>query len=56
MRFWPPITSPQSTQPLIGSFSNRAIFYMAKYEILQLPIVGEALTWTGRIPGPPWRA
>jgi 1-acyl-sn-glycerol-3-phosphate acyltransferase len=36
--------------PLIGSFSNRAIFYMAKYEILQIPIVGEALTWTGGFP------
>jgi 1-acyl-sn-glycerol-3-phosphate acyltransferase len=36
--------------PLVGSFSNRAIFYMAKYEILELPIVGEALTWTGGFP------
>jgi len=36
--------------PLIGSFSNRTIFYMAKYEILQIPIVGEALTWTGGFP------
>jgi 1-acyl-sn-glycerol-3-phosphate acyltransferase len=35
---------------LIGSFSNRAIFYMAKHEILQIPIVGEALTWTGGFP------
>jgi 1-acyl-sn-glycerol-3-phosphate acyltransferase len=45
--------------PLIGSFSNRAIFYMAKYEILQVPIVGEALTWTGGFPvrrGEPDRA
>ena len=36
--------------PLIGSFSNRAIFYMAKEEILRIPIVGEALTWTGGFP------
>jgi 1-acyl-sn-glycerol-3-phosphate acyltransferase len=36
--------------PLIGSFSNRAIFYMAKHEILQIPIIGEALTWTGGFP------
>jgi 1-acyl-sn-glycerol-3-phosphate acyltransferase len=36
--------------PLVGSFSNRAIFYMAKYEILQIPIVGEALAWTGGFP------
>lgn len=36
--------------PLVGSFSNRAIFYMTKYELLQMPIVGEALTWTGSFP------
>jgi 1-acyl-sn-glycerol-3-phosphate acyltransferase len=36
--------------PLVGSFSNRAIFYMAKHEILQIPVVGEALTWTGGFP------
>lgn len=36
--------------PLVGSFSNRTIFYMAKHEILQIPIVGEALTWTGGFP------
>ena len=36
--------------PLIGSFSNRAIFYMAKAEILAIPVVGEALTWTGGFP------
>lgn len=34
----------------VGSFSNRAIFYMAKHEILQIPVVGEALTWTGGFP------
>ena len=45
--------------PLIGSYSNRAIFYMAKHEILQIPLVGEALTWTGGFPvrrGEPDRA
>ena len=36
--------------PLVGSFSNRAIFYMAKAEILDIPIVGEALAWTGGFP------
>jgi 1-acyl-sn-glycerol-3-phosphate acyltransferase len=36
--------------PLVGSFSHRAIFYMAKHEILQIPVVGEALTWTGGFP------
>jgi 1-acyl-sn-glycerol-3-phosphate acyltransferase len=36
--------------PLVGSFSNRAIFYMAKAEILQIPVVGEALGWTGGFP------
>jgi 1-acyl-sn-glycerol-3-phosphate acyltransferase len=36
--------------PLVGSFSNRAIFYMAKAEILDVPVVGEALTWTGGFP------
>ncbi len=36
--------------PLVGSFSNRAIFYMAKHEILEVPVIGEALTWTGGFP------
>lgn len=36
--------------PLVGSFSTRAIFYMAKAEILQIPVVGEALAWTGGFP------
>jgi 1-acyl-sn-glycerol-3-phosphate acyltransferase len=36
--------------PLVGSFSNRAIFYMAKQEILEIPVVGEALAWTGGFP------
>lgn len=36
--------------PLIGSFSRRAIWYMMKAELLEIPIVGEALTWTGAFP------
>lgn len=33
--------------PLVGSFSNRALCYMTKQELLDMPIVGEALSWTG---------
>jgi 1-acyl-sn-glycerol-3-phosphate acyltransferase len=36
--------------PLIGSYSNRAIWYMMKSELLEIPVVGEALTWTGAFP------
>ena len=36
--------------PLIGSYSNRAIWYMMKSELLDIPVVGEALTWTGAFP------
>lgn len=36
--------------PLVGSFSRRAIWYMMKAELLDIPIVGEALTWTGAFP------
>jgi 1-acyl-sn-glycerol-3-phosphate acyltransferase len=36
--------------PLVGSFSNRAIWYMMKSELLEMPVVGEALTWTGAFP------
>ena len=36
--------------PLVGSFSNRAIWYMMKSELLEIPFVGEALTWTGAFP------
>jgi 1-acyl-sn-glycerol-3-phosphate acyltransferase len=36
--------------PLVGSFSPRAIFYIAKAEILEMPVVGEALAWTGGFP------
>jgi 1-acyl-sn-glycerol-3-phosphate acyltransferase len=36
--------------PLAGSFSTRAIWYMMKSELLEIPVVGEALTWTGAFP------
>jgi 1-acyl-sn-glycerol-3-phosphate acyltransferase len=36
--------------PLVGTFSRRAIWYMMKAELLEIPVVGEALTWTGAFP------
>jgi 1-acyl-sn-glycerol-3-phosphate acyltransferase len=33
--------------PLVGSFSNRAIWYMTKSELLEIPVIGEALSWAG---------
>ena len=36
--------------PLVGSYSRRAIWYMMKAELLDIPVVGEALTWTGAFP------
>jgi 1-acyl-sn-glycerol-3-phosphate acyltransferase len=36
--------------PLIGTFSRRAIWFMMKGELADLPIVGEALMWTGGFP------
>ena len=37
--------------PLVGfSPSNRALWYMMKSELLEIPVVGEALTWTGAFP------
>jgi 1-acyl-sn-glycerol-3-phosphate acyltransferase len=36
--------------PLIGIFSPRAIYYMAKAELLAMPYVGELLMWTGTFP------
>jgi 1-acyl-sn-glycerol-3-phosphate acyltransferase len=32
---------------LIGIYSTRTIYYMAKIELLSMPIIGEALHWTG---------
>ena len=40
--------------PLVGSYSRRAIWYMMKSELLDIPVVGEALTWTGAFPSS-WR-
>jgi 1-acyl-sn-glycerol-3-phosphate acyltransferase len=36
--------------PLVGALCPRTIFYMAKAELLAIPIVGEALQWTGAFP------
>jgi 1-acyl-sn-glycerol-3-phosphate acyltransferase len=36
--------------PLIGIFSPRTIYYMAKTELLAMPIIGELLMWTGCFP------
>jgi 1-acyl-sn-glycerol-3-phosphate acyltransferase len=36
--------------PLVGSYSTRAICYMMKSELLEIPVAGEALTWTGAFP------
>jgi 1-acyl-sn-glycerol-3-phosphate acyltransferase len=36
--------------PLVGSHCPRAVYWMAKAELLALPIVGEILTWTGAFP------
>ncbi len=36
--------------PLVGSFSNRAIWYMMKSELVDIPIVGEAFGWAGGFP------
>jgi 1-acyl-sn-glycerol-3-phosphate acyltransferase len=36
--------------PLVGSYSSRALWYMMKSELLDIPVVGEALTWTGAFP------
>jgi 1-acyl-sn-glycerol-3-phosphate acyltransferase len=33
--------------PLIGIYSTRTIYYMAKIELLSIPVAGEALRWTG---------
>jgi 1-acyl-sn-glycerol-3-phosphate acyltransferase len=36
--------------PLIGSLSPRAVYYMAKTELLEVPFVGDVLMWTGAFP------
>ncbi len=35
---------------LVGALCPRTIFYMAKAELSRLPVVGEALQWTGAFP------
>jgi 1-acyl-sn-glycerol-3-phosphate acyltransferase len=36
--------------PLLGSLSPRSIYYMTKKELLDMPLVGEILMWTGAFP------
>jgi 1-acyl-sn-glycerol-3-phosphate acyltransferase len=36
--------------PVVGALCPRTIFYMAKAELLAMPVVGEALQWTGAFP------
>lgn len=36
--------------PLIGIFSPRCVYYMAKAELIAMPVVGELLGWTGAFP------
>ncbi|HEY7003277.1 MAG TPA: lysophospholipid acyltransferase family protein [Gaiellaceae bacterium] len=36
--------------PLAGALSPRTIYYMAKAELLEMPVVGDILMWTGAFP------
>jgi 1-acyl-sn-glycerol-3-phosphate acyltransferase len=36
--------------PLLGSLCPRTVYYMTKAELLAMPLVGEALRWTGAFP------
>ena len=36
--------------PLVGSLSPRTLYFMAKAELLDMPVVGDVLTWTGTFP------
>jgi 1-acyl-sn-glycerol-3-phosphate acyltransferase len=36
--------------PLLGALSPRTIYYMAKRELLDVPLVGDVLMWTGAFP------
>jgi 1-acyl-sn-glycerol-3-phosphate acyltransferase len=35
---------------LLGSFSNRTLWYMSKAELFEIPFIGEALSWSGAFP------
>jgi len=35
---------------VIGIYSPRCIYYMAKIELMSMPVVGELLSWTGAFP------
>jgi 1-acyl-sn-glycerol-3-phosphate acyltransferase len=36
--------------PLIGSFSPRPLYFMAKAELFEIPVIGEILGWTNTFP------
>jgi 1-acyl-sn-glycerol-3-phosphate acyltransferase len=36
--------------PLIGSFCPRSVYFLAKAELLEIPVVGEILQWLGTFP------
>jgi 1-acyl-sn-glycerol-3-phosphate acyltransferase len=36
--------------PLLGALSPRTIYYMTKKELLDMPFVGDVLSWTGAFP------
>jgi 1-acyl-sn-glycerol-3-phosphate acyltransferase len=36
--------------PLAGALSPRTLYYMAKAELLEMPVVGDVLRWTGAFP------
>jgi 1-acyl-sn-glycerol-3-phosphate acyltransferase len=36
--------------PLVGALSPRTIYYMTKAELLEVPVVGDALRWCGAFP------
>jgi 1-acyl-sn-glycerol-3-phosphate acyltransferase len=36
--------------PLIGTFCPRSVYFLAKAELFEIPVVGTLLTWVGAIP------
>jgi 1-acyl-sn-glycerol-3-phosphate acyltransferase len=36
--------------PLVGALSPRTLYYMTKAELLEMPVVGDILMWTGAFP------